>query len=1345
MAKFKGFLQSWDKLAEKELGEDFDFHPGLYRAALFNLLCILYPDLVKDQPSYCLKPITLTRVYLKTLGLSPHCKDALKLKYFNCNGGDFADVLHQVLAPRAVCSKKLSLLDVQQRLKTITRATKVADKVKIFTEFTRCCDALEQKWIARLITSKNTGLGLGRKTILDMAHPSASLFLASTPNLLTICASLLSLSIHSVYSEERLTSLCKSELRLFVPFAPMLCQRANSCDELVGFVQAPNVLLETKYDGERVQIHKSDTTYRYWSRSGLEWTENYAHLSQRLNEHNPFAGHVKSCVLDGEMLGYDARAKRFVNKATGFDVKHCEGKKTHPAFIAFDVLFLNGVDQSKKSTKERKLLLVEMFGLETCDEGLSTSPKCVLEDTLYLANFCIVPCLKEEGLIAKTLSSTYQQGKRNKSGWFKLKPDYVDGLMTDFDCVVVGGYLSDAKFSATPNHINCIVKAFLCAVVGNGENFLSFCRVSTGLTREELTQVNEKLRPHWTISVPSWLDLGSDVPDVFVKPEQSLVMQIHGAELVKTRSFAAGLTMRFPRIVGLREDKPWDQVTTLKELHRINTASGGKLVQACVPNSDIEDDDQLDIGPVAKGDGPEFCLLLSNKAIEEGVKHRVEQLISDKGFRISMNPQASTDYVVADTLDEKGSLIFRVRNLMQASQRRQASGKEGAFDIVKADWILRWPLAENWLPPVASDFICARASTKERLSNSTEIETFSPVDKFGDDFIQPATATSLGQTFSHMQCSSPSDKFQCGPMEPIRVPGLTEEEARQLACENNIDCMLTGPLSACFILLVGCSADGLAGELRLKLLAVAGRFMGATVVDTVQVDEPRQLKMGQYRELTHVCVDSDAISLSDCFLEQIGFERLSPDEGLGMDYFQLSRSKFLKQLKVTARVAKPEDQIDMAPLFNKQSDILRQYYGEYYIAELVEAQNDETKCFALENCEKKTVAFICVTSKFDYHRLIDTYDLSLFLPELITKTHENRPWNERHLKDDQDSPKVEADSITKRALVIELFAIEPEFESRASEILKVVFRNFPNHEILLMAKPTDCIVPALLKDFVKLHPWPKRDSNYDLYCFHRGNLEGKLTFRKSLRKDLDQIKLLIRNMLDVDQNAILSHLKDYYQFGRTKMHEKLQVCVALTKANELVGFAILSDEENIDWVRANYCLDDYIYFEHYDRRSHGRLLHFHLLPRFHNQDQMFLKEMMSLYCRKSIFFYNQMSPENTLISCFERMSILGVREPLIYSENRDLDQQLLPTEETVYGFKNCFKDPAMVKPNLFHLPWKSIFTDRLEISSKIVVIGASTTGIAFLDRLANEFVVLFLLQQDRFALLVAITSFKIWF
>ncbi len=69
-------------------------------------------------------------------------------------------------------------------------------------------------------------------------------------------------------------------------------------------------------------------------------------------------------------------------------------------------------------------------------------------------------------------------------------------------------------------------------------------------------------RPPEFAKVPKTL-----VPDVWVEP--AVVVEVAADEITKSPSHAAGVALRFPRLIRVRDDKNWQQATTLGELDSI--------------------------------------------------------------------------------------------------------------------------------------------------------------------------------------------------------------------------------------------------------------------------------------------------------------------------------------------------------------------------------------------------------------------------------------------------------------------------------------------------------------------------------------------------------------------------------------------------------------------------------------------------------------------------------------------------------------------------------------------------------------------------------------------------------
>ena len=138
------------------------------------------------------------------------------------------------------------------------------------------------------------------------------------------------------------------------PVQPMLAQACKSVNQ--AFAKCPNgVYSEVKYDGERVQLHKSGKEFKYFSRN---LKPVMAHKVKPFDEHIPKAfPSGASLILDAEVLMVDVRTNQplpfgtlGVHKGAGF-------KDAVPCLFVFDILFYNGESWMGKPLRERRELL----------------------------------------------------------------------------------------------------------------------------------------------------------------------------------------------------------------------------------------------------------------------------------------------------------------------------------------------------------------------------------------------------------------------------------------------------------------------------------------------------------------------------------------------------------------------------------------------------------------------------------------------------------------------------------------------------------------------------------------------------------------------------------------------------------------------------------------------------------------------------------------------------------------------------------------------------------------------------------------------------------------------------
>lgn len=494
--------------------------------------------------AYGIKEHTLAKLYIEILCLGKESPDALKLLNFRSprvarqNVGDFAEVVFFVLKHRCPAEGALTVAEVNTALDELAASNSergAARKTAVrgsLLHLLRRTSALEQKWLVRILM-KELKIGASHVSLLTAFHEDAEALFDVTQDLEKVCRQLRDprLRLHEI------------EIALFSPFRPMLADRGQP-GRVVEQMAGRSFLLETKFDGERVQLHKEGEAYRFWSRNGFEWTEAYGGAPSRGSftpfVHRCFAPHVRSCIIDGEMVGFNAATGAFGSKAQDFDIKSAGVEQRTgyaPCLIAFDLLLLNDAVLSNRPLRERKRLLADCVKEEPGRLQLSVWREASTAEAAAAALNDAVDG-REEGVMAKRADSVYAVGSR-KGGWLKLKPEYVGGMMDELDLIIVGGYYGSGHRGGLLSHFLLAVARSDGAVDDEGRptEFLSVCKVGSGYSKQALEAYNRKMtklwRPFDKNRPPAWLKLSKEKPDVWVAPRDSCLVQVRKARRLR--------------------------------------------------------------------------------------------------------------------------------------------------------------------------------------------------------------------------------------------------------------------------------------------------------------------------------------------------------------------------------------------------------------------------------------------------------------------------------------------------------------------------------------------------------------------------------------------------------------------------------------------------------------------------------------------------------------------------------------------------------------------------------------------------------------------------------------------
>ncbi len=421
-------------------------------------------------------------------------------------------------------------------------------KIKLLAGLLSQASKPEARYLARIVAG-DLRLGVGDKTILDAmaiayAHKEARTELEHAYN---ICPDIG--IIARTLAHKGMTGIKKIGVKVGVPIQSMLCQRVKAIEEIKQKIGYP-VVVEEKYDGERVQVHKKGSKIKLYSRRLEDITLQFPDIVDAVKKA------VKTdCVLDSEVMPIDAKGNLLpfqilMQRRRKYHVEEY-ARKVPVALFVFDILYAKNKSLIREKYEKRYSILRKILR-QTDKIKLALQKMCKDSD-------CIEDLFNKtvehggEGIIIKNLHGQYQAGTRGWN-WVKWKPEYVKGLRDTFDLVVVGAFHGKGRRAGTYG-------ALLCAVYDEKKDrFLTFCKLGSGFNDKELFMLPKKFRK--IEHKPARLETAIQA-DVWLNP--TTVAEVTGAEITKSPNHTAGYALRFPRFLKWREKKP-EQATTFKEI-----------------------------------------------------------------------------------------------------------------------------------------------------------------------------------------------------------------------------------------------------------------------------------------------------------------------------------------------------------------------------------------------------------------------------------------------------------------------------------------------------------------------------------------------------------------------------------------------------------------------------------------------------------------------------------------------------------------------------------------------------------------------------------------------------------
>lgn len=442
-------------------------------------------------------------------------------------------------------------------------------KIRMLSGLLSRCGAQEAKYIGRFVDAKMR-LGSADLTLIEAV---ARMF-AKNEDDQPACREIIERA-YNIYPDlghviktaflEGIDVLKAFEPQLGVPIRCMLAQRLETPEEFIE-KHGGAFAVEYKLDGERLQVHKHGDEITLFSRRQEVITSQFPDVVENMLKFIK----ATDVILDGEVVAIEpgtGKLKEFQilmrrRRKYGVDEKM---EEIPTRVYLFDVLYHEGKSMLETPYLQRRELLEQIIDTDTQQDKILPVPQKIvsnLDELVEYFNQAIAD--GTEGLLTKSIKeeSVYQPGARGWL-WIKLKSLQRGKLPDSIDVVVIGANWGEGRRASQYGTLLVAVKN------EDSGDFEMLTRVSSGMDDEkaEFFLNNLKVIPHCPKNVRS-----NETPDMWIEP--NTVLEIVGDEITESPNTGIGYSIRFPRIVRIRDpdDKGPDDITTVEEVLSMRTA-----------------------------------------------------------------------------------------------------------------------------------------------------------------------------------------------------------------------------------------------------------------------------------------------------------------------------------------------------------------------------------------------------------------------------------------------------------------------------------------------------------------------------------------------------------------------------------------------------------------------------------------------------------------------------------------------------------------------------------------------------------------------------------------------------
>lgn len=313
--------------------------------------------------------------------------------------------------------------------------------------------------------------------------------------------------------------------------------------------------------------------------------------------------------------------------------------------------------------------------------------------------------------------------------------------------------------------------------------------------------------------------------------------------------------------------------------------------------------------------------------------------------------------------------------------------------------------------------------------------------------------------------------------------------------------------------------------------------------------------------------------------------------------------------------------------------------------------------------------------------------------------------------------------------VITLFCLDDHLDVWSPDLLVNAFASFPDKDFCLLTLPTTAPEPAFLEFFTFVPPKPNSTFTHSLYLLHRDAIsflspasQGvnvlepvRLTVSRFVGTDTQPLAGLLNVVDPGTRSAVQSAISAASEEADIDLEDNPRHVTFIVEANGVaIGFASLKRNHELTTALKNHFnIESFVSLTFHRSKDQALIESFILNPTFRSCSRFILEEILRIFNKSCLF-----SPVPTDMAAIKGLVVSPVLQEFVLAPPRR-SIEISPDEAANYpdDAERIAHNASFDQFALFVMTNRLLSEPKMRLNHRIVVVGASDTAIACLQRL----------------------------